>query len=114
MTQRMQSEPAGDIVIRPATDADRDFMMGLDGRLVADAAIAGVGRENIEHFQSDYTTSALTAPPPGSATLIAVDRGGKSLGYVHLEPTSDILGGATAGYVSIVAVGENASGKGVG
>ena len=103
-----------DIVIRPATDADRDFMLALNGRLIANAVIDGIGRDNIERFQSDYTNSALNEPPPGSATLIAMDRTGKPLGYIHLEPSSDILGGAPAGYVSIVAVDETASGQGIG
>jgi GNAT superfamily N-acetyltransferase len=100
-------------IIRPAVAADRAFLESLNDRLIQEASGPGLTRENFASFQDGYTKSALDAPPPGSATLVAVDGAGTPLGYVHLESTEDILSGSTAGYVSILAVTAAAEGKGV-
>ena len=102
-----------EIVIRPATAADRAFMLSLDDRLIEEAAGPGLTREHFVGFQSRYTKAALDAPPDGSATLIAADGAGTPLGYIHLEPTEDGLSGTSAGYVSILAVRAEAEGRGV-
>ncbi|GAB2178076.1 GNAT family N-acetyltransferase [Dongia sp. agr-C8] len=101
------------IVIRPAAAPDRAFLESLNERLIAETAGPGLTRENFQAFQAGYTKSALDAPSPRSATLIAVDEAGAPLGYIHLESTDDILSGTTAGYVSILAVTAAAEGKGV-
>lgn len=113
MSANDRAKPADDIVIRPATAADRTFLESLDDRLIAEAAGPGLIRENFAAFQRNYTRAALDAPPPGSATLIATDGEGTPLGYIHLEPTEDSLSGTTAGYVSILAVRAEAEGRGV-
>jgi ribosomal protein S18 acetylase RimI-like enzyme len=105
--------PNRDIVIRPAAAADRAFLDSLNDRLIQEASGPGLTRENFVAFQTGYTKSALDAPSPGSATLIAEDRSGTRLGYIHLESTEDILSGPTAGYVSILAVTAEAEGRGV-
>jgi GNAT superfamily N-acetyltransferase len=107
------TQSAGDIVIRLASAADRPFLDSLDERLIQEAAGPGLTRENFAAFQSRYTKSALDEPSPRSSTLIATDRAGTPLGYVHLEPTDDSLSGATVGYVSILAVTAGAEGRGV-
>jgi GNAT superfamily N-acetyltransferase len=109
-----QAKPAGDgIVIRPASADDRAFLDSLNDRLIQEAAGPGLARENFVAFQANYTRSALDEPSPRSATLIATDRAGTPLGYIHLESTDDSLSGTTAGYVSILAVTAEAEGKGV-
>jgi ribosomal protein S18 acetylase RimI-like enzyme len=107
------AKPAGDIVIRPASAADRAFLDSLNDRLIQEASGPGLARENFVAFQERYTKAALDEPSPGSATLIATEANGTPLGYVHLESTDDILSGTTAGYVSILAVTAEAEGKGV-
>ena len=102
-----------DLVIRPATVADRPFLDSLDDRLIQEATGPGLTRENFAAFQANYTQSALDNPPPGSAILIAADADGTPLGYIHLEPTEDSLSGTTAGYVSILAVSAEAEGRGI-
>ena len=105
--------PIRDLVIRPASAADRAFLESLNDRLIAEAAAPGLTRENFAAFQDRYTKSALDEPSPGSATLIAADGSGTPLGYIHLESTDDSLSGATVGYVSILAVTAQAEGRGV-
>jgi GNAT superfamily N-acetyltransferase len=107
------ARPADDIVIRSALAADRAFLESLDDRLIAEAAAPGLTRDNFVAFQFRYTQAAIDAPPAETATLIAVDRAGTPLGYIHLEPTEDGLSGASAGYVSILAVRAEAEGRGV-
>jgi GNAT superfamily N-acetyltransferase len=109
----MNVQPAGDIMIRPVSAADRAFLDSLNDRLIQEAAGPGLTRENFVAFQDRYTKSALDEPSPGSATLIAEDRSGTRLGYIHLESHDDILSGTTAGYVSILAVTAEAEGRGV-
>ncbi len=101
------------IVIRPATAADRAFLELLDDRLIAEAFVPGITRENLVAFQSHYTSVALSDGTPGAATLLAVDGVERPLGYIHLEPHEDILAGTTSGYVSILAVTAEAEGRGV-
>jgi GNAT superfamily N-acetyltransferase len=112
MTDRPEPQ-AGDIVIRPASAADRAFLDSLNDRLIQEAAGPGLTRDNFIAFQEDYTRSALDDPSSQSATLVATDRAGTPLGYIHLESTEDSLSGTTAGYVSILAVAAEAEGKGV-
>ena len=102
-----------DVIVRPATAADRDFMLSLDDRLIAEAAGPGLTRDHFAAFQSRYTKAALEEPPAGSATLVATDGTGTPLGYIHLEPTEDGLSGTPAGYVSIIAVRAESEGQGV-
>jgi len=106
-------KPADDIVIRPASAADRAFLDSLDERLIQEAAAPGLTRDDFAAFQARYTRSALDEAPPRSATLVAQDGAGTPLGYIHLESTEDSLSGNTAGYVSILAVTAAAEGRGV-
>jgi GNAT superfamily N-acetyltransferase len=101
------------VIIRKAAAADRPFLDSLDDRLIAEAAGPGLSRADFAAFQASYTKSALDAPPPGAVTLLAEDEAGTPLGYIHLEPTEDMLSGATVGYVSILAVTAEAEGRGV-
>jgi len=105
--------PAGDIVIRPATAADRPFLISLDDRLIEEAAVPEITRDEIAAFQANYTREALDLDKPGSETLVAVDGAGQRLGYVQLEPHRDMLTGETSGYVSMLAVRAEAAGRGV-
>jgi GNAT superfamily N-acetyltransferase len=108
-----KAKPADDVVIRPAVAADRDFLVSLDDRLIEEAVVPEITRDDLVAFQSAYTRDALDDDKPGVATLVAVDRTGKPLGYVQLEPHRDMLTGGTSGYVSILAVRAEAEGCGV-
>ena len=101
------------IVIRPASEADRAFLDSLNDRLIEEAAAPGLTRADFAAFQERYTKSALDTPPPGAATLVATDRAGRPLGYVHLESTEDSLSGQSVGYISILAVTAEAEGNGI-
>ena len=109
----MTDHPAEPIVIRPANPADRAFLDSLDDRLIGEAVVPDVTRDGIVAFQANFTKNALDGGKPGASTLIAVDRAGQPLGYIHLEPEKDFLTGGTCGYISILAVRAEAEGRGV-
>lgn len=102
------ARPAGDeIVIRPAVAADRASLLSLDDRLIEEAVVSEITRDDLVAFQ------ALAAGEPGMATLVAVDAADQPLGYIQLEPHRDMLTGGTSGYVSLLAVRAEAEGRGV-
>jgi GNAT superfamily N-acetyltransferase len=108
------ARPAGDeIVIRPAVAADRASLLSLDDRLIEEAVVSEITRDDLVAFQADYTRKALAAGEPGMATLVAVDAADQPLGYIQLEPHRDMLTGGTSGYVSLLAVRAEAEGRGV-
>lgn len=105
--------PADDIVIRPATAADRPFLVSLDDRLIEEAVVPGVARDDIVAFQTNYTRAALDTDKPGVVTLMATDGAAEPLGYIQLEPHEDMLTRGISGYVSILVVRAEAEGRGV-
>ncbi|WP_374310762.1 N-acetyltransferase family protein [Dongia sp.] len=100
--------------LRPATEADHEALRALDDRLIAEASLPGATRTDFQRFQRRFTDKALADTNPKSRLIVAADGDGKILGYIHLQPThGDVLDRET-GYVSIIAVAEEAAGQGVG
>ena len=114
MIHQATSNPANEVVIRPATPADRPFLESLNERLTENVAIPGVGRTALQRFQEDYTAAALDGAKPDVETLVATDGAGRPLGYMCLHPDTDFVTGVAIGYVSILAVRDDAAGRGVG
>jgi ribosomal protein S18 acetylase RimI-like enzyme len=110
----MEAMPADAISIRPAIPQDRPFLVSLNRRLVAEAALPGFDAADFASFQEAHTEKALKSASLGSATFVAVDANGVPLGYLHLETVIDELSGSNEAYVSIIAVRLQADRKGVG
>ena len=89
-------------------------MKSLDDRLIANVAIPGVSHAALQRFQARYTAAELDAAKSGAETLVAVDAAGAPLGYMHMRPDADFVTGEPAGYVSILAVRDDAAGRGIG
>ncbi|WP_374654308.1 N-acetyltransferase family protein [Dongia sp.] len=106
--------PYPSITLRPATPADYASMRALDDRLIAEAALPGATRADFQRFQHRFTDSALADKDPKSRLIVAEDENGAILGYMHLKPTHDDVLDRETGYLSIIAVAESATGKGVG
>lgn len=79
--------------------------------------LAGVARMGwrtdgeIAAFQQTFMESCLSVP--GSQGFLACASDGTRLGFVHVEPAADPMGGGTCGYVSLLAVTAEAEGHGV-
>jgi GNAT superfamily N-acetyltransferase len=102
------------VTLRPATEADHAALRALDDRLIAEARLPGATRVDLQRFQRRFTDSALADQDPKSRLIVATDDSGAILGYMHLKPTHDDVLDCETGYLSIIAVAENASGQGIG
>lgn len=102
-----------DVIIRPATKADTAFMHSLSPRL------SGVPRPPwhdlaaMEGFQDRYMTATFAAPDKNAQTLIAWSAEGHRLGYIHMRPGKDGVTEEPCGYVSLLALPQEAEGAGV-
>lgn len=67
----------------------------------------------MEHFQATFMSATLNQPANNSRTLIAVSETDTPLGYIHVKPGTDGVTGEPCGYVAILAVTEEAEGKGI-
>lgn len=103
----------GEIVIRPASDDDREFIVGLVLSLLefgspawrnADALVAGFG---------EALSQALRDQNPRATMLIAQASDGTRLGFISLKAVANLEGGER-GHVADLAVTANARRMGVG
>ncbi len=99
--------------VRPATADDLPFILSLVPRLVTFGVPPWRDAEAIRASSEDLLSKALTAPPAGSAVLLASSHN-EPLGFVHLETTLEFFTGEPQGYVANLAVQETGEGKGVG
>ena len=99
---------------RDALPLDRDFVLSTAERLAAfgpppwrtDAEVVlGETRRLEAHFES---------ADPGERLLVAETDGGRRLGFIHLESRQDYFTLEEYGHVGILAVAQEAEGKGVG
>ncbi|HVE77231.1 MAG TPA: GNAT family N-acetyltransferase [Gemmatimonadaceae bacterium] len=104
----------GDLVVRPATAADRAFVLGLVPRLRAfgppplrpAAALDGAERRALER--------AFDALPAAALLLVAEHRTDGPLGAAYAQSAVDYFTGETHGHLAILAVAERGEGRGVG
>lgn len=108
------SMPTPPITLRAATQADHATLRTFDARLIAEASLPGATPEDFKRFQRCFTNKALADTNPKSRLIVAVDGDGKILGYIHLQPTHDDVLDRETGYISIIAVAEEAAGQGIG
>lgn len=103
-----------DITLRPAIESDYEALRAFDHRLIAAAALPGATSADFERFQQGITNAALADQNPKSKLIVAVETGNKILGYIHVKSIHDDVLGKETGYLNIIAVSAEASGKGLG
>lgn len=106
--------PTQPITLRAATSADHPALRAFNDRLIREASLPGATSADFARFQAGFTDKALSDTNPKSRCLVAVDKAGSVLGYIHLQPTHDDILDREIGYVSIIAVAEEAAGHGIG
>ena len=103
-----------DLTIRPATSADRAFILGLAERFVAfdlpewrprDETAAGVHRDIERHLRERPETSHFFVAETGDGTRA---------GFLHLQSTIDFFTGAPNCHISDLAVAPGLDGHGIG
>ncbi len=102
------------LIIRPATAADREFLLSMAARL-ADFDELPAGRSAGEIVEGDARelVKALADPPAASALLVA-ELDGVPAGCLHLVTRTDFFSRAVHGHISVIAVAKDVEGRGVG
>ncbi len=108
----MKSLPA--IIIRPADPADTEFLSSLSPRLSGVPGPSWHDLAAMEGFQVRYMAETFApAAREEASTLIAWSSDGRRLGYIHVRPGKDGVSDEPCGYVSLLALTEEAEGKGI-
>jgi len=104
---------SNDLIIRPANDADREFIFGLSPRLSEVAGLPWHSETVMQKMQNDYIAEVLDKPNTTQLTLIA-ELNKIALGFIHVCSHKDEISNETCGTVPLLAVSPTAQGKGVG
>ena len=107
----MDGSPA---LIRAASPADRAFVLEMARRLASFPPPAWRPREEIVSGEARTIEAFFAGPPAGSALLIAESGGGDRVGFAYLERLQDYFTREPHGHLGMLAVTEEAAGKGIG
>lgn len=110
---RPVKNPLGPIVVRPATEADRAFVLGLVPRLRAFGPSLLRPPEAMDAAERQALERAFDAQPAGTVLLVAEHPAEGSLGVAYAETAADYFTREPHGHLAILAVTEPAEGRGV-
>ena len=99
--------------IRAAGDEDVGFMFALAPRLAEVADLPWHDSQDLIAFQHRYMRAAFARPKSETVTLIAETADGGKLGYVHAEASTDLVTLEPCGYVTVLALTQEAEGQGI-
>jgi ribosomal protein S18 acetylase RimI-like enzyme len=102
-----------DFELRTARPDDREFLQSLSPRLSGVPGPVWHDLAAMEGFQARYMASTFAAVDEGAQTLIAWSNDGRRLGYIHMRPGKDGVTDEPCGYVSLLALKEDAEGSGI-
>ena len=110
---RFEPDVTDEIVIRPATEEDRDFVAQFVSSLLEFGSPAWKDSAALARGFRDALADAVSNQGPRAAVLIAQEQGGERLGFVSVKVREDVTGAERA-HVADLAVGEDARRLGVG
>lgn len=105
---------ADGIDIRPATPADRDFVLGLVPRLRAFGPPPLRPPEALDEAEVRALSRAFESLPAGAVLLVAEHPGHGALGVAYAETATDYFTQEKHGHLAILMVAEAGEGKGAG
>jgi GNAT superfamily N-acetyltransferase len=103
-----------DVRIRPASDADREFVISLMPRLVEFGPPRWRDAAQMTAHDTRVITESLLNPTPDTAVFIAEDAGGSPLGFIHLHAATEHYNREEHGHVEDIIVAPEGEGRGVG
>jgi ribosomal protein S18 acetylase RimI-like enzyme len=103
-----------DVRIRPASAADREFVISLMPRLVEFGPPRWRDAEQMTAFDTRVITESLLNPKQGAAVFVAEDSGGAPLGFIHLHAATEHYNHEEHGHVEDLIVAPEGEGRGVG
>jgi ribosomal protein S18 acetylase RimI-like enzyme len=107
-------DPSLAIVVRPATTADRSFVLATVPRLGDFAVPEWRTAPEIAEGDARALRAYFDAGERSDRLQVAESKDGRRLGFVYLETVHDYFTGEEHGHVSVVAVESTAEGRGVG
>jgi GNAT superfamily N-acetyltransferase len=107
------SPEGGGILIRPAGPGDRAFALATVMRLGAFGPPPWRTSDEIGEADARVVRAFFENPPEGAALLVA-ESGAAPLGFIYLEVLRDYFVGEEHGHIGILAVTEQAEGRGAG
>ncbi|HTT68532.1 MAG TPA: GNAT family N-acetyltransferase [Gemmatimonadales bacterium] len=102
------------VTIRPATHADREWILDHAPHLHDFGPPPYRPREVMDRAVVASIDGALAGAAPGAEVLVAEGAAGERLGFIHLHGAKDFFTGEEHGHVSDVVVAPRAQGRGVG
>jgi GNAT superfamily N-acetyltransferase len=102
------------VQIRHGVSGDRDFVVLAAGRLASFEPPVWRSPDEIVGREAQALLAFFEAPQPGATLLIAESEPGDRLGFAYLERASDYFTQREHGHIGMLAVTEQAGGKGVG
>lgn len=102
------------IRIRPASVADKDFIVSLVPRLTEFGVPPWRDAAQLNAVDVRVLSDKLVNQPQGTAVFIAEDADAVPLGFIHLQTGTDYYDHEEHGHISDVIVAPEAEGRGVG
>jgi GNAT superfamily N-acetyltransferase len=103
-----------DLILRPATEADRAFALGLVPRLRAFGPSALRSNEDLDGAERRTLEAAFDHLAEGAVLLIAEHLADGPLGFAYAVTQSDYFTQERHGHLAIIAVAEAGEGRGAG
>jgi GNAT superfamily N-acetyltransferase len=103
-----------DLILRPATEADRDFALGLVPRLRAFGPSTLRSPEDLDGAERRVLGAAFDRLPEDAVLLVAEHPQDGPLGVAYAVTQTDYFTQEAHGHLAILAVAEAGEGRGVG
>jgi ribosomal protein S18 acetylase RimI-like enzyme len=103
-----------DIRVRHATADDRAFILELVPELLTFGPPAWRNREEMVGTDTRVIDAALVGRTEGASVVVAVDKEGARLGFIHVAPLWDYYLEQSCGHIWDIVVRPEARGRGVG
>jgi len=105
---------SSEVRIRPASAADREFLISLMPRLVEFGPPAWRDPAQMTAFDTGIILNSLLNPTQDTSIFIAEDAEGRALGFIHLHAATEHYIHEEHGHVEDIIVAPEGEGRGVG
>ncbi len=105
---------SNELIIRPATEADRAFALGLVPRLRSFGTVPLRSIEDLDGAERRTLEAAFDELPADAVLLVAEHPRDGALGFAHAVTATDYFTREAHGHLAIIAVAEAGEGRGVG
>jgi GNAT superfamily N-acetyltransferase len=105
---------SNELIIRPATEADRAFALGLVPRLRSFGRVPLRSIEDLDAAERRTLGDAFDNLPADAVLLVAEHPRDGALGFAYAVTATDYFTQEAHGHLAIIAVAETGEGRGVG